>query len=430
MIMVLVALLQTLCLIFGIALRYIPFRKLVDKKQKNLLFILYSLILIVNMAIMIWVCLTFDISKRLLQYCGIALALLTTLVNFLVIKKRVKEHFFVFGIVISYNYLLMTIPTYIIQHTVTFDTNNGYLLFMILNLACLLLAFIPIKRVLEKTVTPFLKLDVEKYWDTIWFIPIALLITMLLMMPHDDHIEPISHLLSHLMLVVVVTLICISISKDHTNIAEKQHMTEQISKEKVYYAGLKTKLDDAKKINHDLKHLLVSIRHYIETDDKVGLSSFCDDVEKEYLNNDKMPYTGNASIDGVIYHYLQQAEVQNIDFQYSGRIHSNGLGEMDLCVLLGNALDNAFTAAITSKEEKSVSMISQTEENILSIIIQNTFDGYVELKNDTVFSRKRENEEGLGLKQMKTICEKYGGTLEIMWDNDKFNLFIMLPLNR
>ena len=102
---------------------------------------------------------------------------------------------------------------------------------------------------------------------------------------------------------------------------------------------------------------------------------------------------------------------------------------MDLCVLLGNALDNAFTACLTSNEQKSISLIAQSEENVLSIVIQNTFDGKMDVEKDVIFSRKRDKEQGVGLKSMKEICDKYQGTMETKWDESKFTLLIMLPIN-
>jgi sensor histidine kinase YesM len=321
-------------------------------------------------------------------------------------------------------------PTYIVQHGVGFEVLKGSLLFVIYYLVFLLIAFIPIKKILDKTVKPFLNIDVGKYWNTIWFIPIALLITLSFMIPHNEHVETIGHLVGHAMLAVVLVSICLSIANDYNSIKEQKEMREHIDKSKLYYVGLKNKMDEARKKNHDLKHLLLSIRHYIDTDDKTGLSDFCDDIEQNYFNKDIIPYTGNVSIDGIIFHYIQLCKMEKINFHYVGNIKNDGVSDIDLCVLLGNALDNAYTACLKVEEPRKISLISQSEENVLSIVVQNTFDGKMDVEKDVIFSRKRDKEQGIGLKSMKEICEKYQGNLEIQWDDEKFTILIMLPINK
>lgn len=425
-----IAVIQALCLFLVILLRYLPFRDVISKKQKLILLISYVIVSVFSIFVVLYLCFSQKISRMSFQNIGVFTAVITTLINMIVIKKHFREHLFTLGIAIIFSYLLMVIPTFIVQHTIGFDNIIGYLLFVIYNSIFLAVAIIPIKKILDKTVKPFLDINVGKYWNTIWFIPIALLMALLFMIPHNEHMETIDHLLGHAMLAVVLVLICLSIAKDYTGIKEQQDMREHINKSKVYYSSLKTKMDETRKKNHDLKHLLISIRHYIDTDDKSGLSDFCDEIEQNYFNRDVLPYTGNASIDGIIYHYLQLARMQNIDFKYTGSIRSNGIGDMDLCVLLGNALDNAYTACLKNKEEKTISLIAQSEENILSIVVQNTFDGQMDIEKGVIFSSKRNKEEGVGLKSMKEICDKYHGTLEMQWDTDRFTLLIMLPINK
>lgn len=430
MMKVAIAIVESFCLLIGIILRYLPFRDIVVKKQKRALFITYFIIFLINIIFLLYISLTKEVSRNLIKNIGVVTALVNVLVNIIIIKKHFKEHLFTLGLVIIFNYLLTTIPTYIVQHTIGFESTKGYLFFAIYNFIFLIAAFIPIKEIMDKTVRPFLNINVGKYWNTIWFIPIALLTALLFMMPHEDHIETIEHLLGHGMLAVVMVLICFSISKDYNSIKEKQKMGEHINKSKVYYSGLKTRMEEIRKNNHDLKHLLISIRHYVDTDDKTGLSNFCDSVEQSFFNKEALPYTGNASVDGIVYHYTQLAKNQNIEFTYTGGIKNNGIGDMDLCVLLGNALDNAFTACSTLSSSKRVSLIAQSEENVLSIVIQNTFDGKMEIEKGVIYSRKRDKEEGVGLKSMREICEKYCGTIEIKWNEDKFTVLIMLPINQ
>ena len=112
------------------------------------------------------------------------------------------------------------------------------------------------------------------------------------------------------------------------------------------------------------------------------------------------------------------------------KLNINGIADMDLCVILGNALDNAFAGCLTLPDNRKVTLVTQIEKSTLFLNIKNTFDGKIEKKENLILSRKRENSEGIGLKSIKSICDKYRGTLELKWDKDTFVILIILTLNQ
>ena len=187
-------------------------------------------------------------------------------------------------------------------------------------------------------------------------------------------------------------------------------------------------MERARKDKHDFKHHITAIRHYMDIDDKEGLRRYCDDLVERQNEHIIIPYTGNAAADGVLYHYMQRAQKEKVHFQYSGTIQSRGIADMDLCVLLGNALDNALAGCLTIPEGRSINVISQTDQQLLSIVVHNTFDGKVEQTEEGLLSRKRRNSHGVGLESMRSVCEQYGGSIDTQWNDRSFNLVILLPL--
>lgn len=122
------------------------------------------------------------------------------------------------------------------------------------------------------------------------------------------------------------------------------------------------------------------------------------------------------------------AEQKQIQFDYYGTIRSRSIADIDLCVLLGNALDNAVAGCMTIDSGRSIRLISQSEKSLLSIVVSNSFDGRVQQAEDKILSRKRENRAGVGLVSMKSICERYGGSMQTQWDENKFTVMFLLPL--
>ena len=65
----------------------------------------------------------------------------------------------------------------------------------------------------------------------------------------------------------------------------------------------------------------------------------------------------------------------------------------DLCIILGNALDNALEANMRSKEEHSyISLKVKYDGDNLIIIVENSFDGkIIKNKGGELITRKRES---------------------------------------
>lgn len=424
------AFLLTLSMVSGILLRYMPFASIVEKKQKKLLVLFHTMLCIVNILVIA----TFLYSIGLgfvatyLRFGGIIFAAVAVLINMLVIRGRLREHLFVFGIVLNCNYHLMTIPNFIFTMLSGLTVIQSVLFLLISYLALLVLTYWPLMKLLNNTVTPFLHLDSGNYWNTVWLIPLAYFGAKFISLGGEHNSGSTIQVISSLLSGLVIVFMCLSIATTHGRMQEKMIMEKQLSDQKLHYADLQARVENARKTHHDFKHHIAVIRHYMEMDDKDGLAQYCDEWMIRHDGGARIPYTGNSVADGLVYQYIQLAEQQQIEFQYAGSILSHGIADMDLCVLLGNALDNAFTACLTVPNGRKVSLICQSEAKLLSIVVRNSFDGKVQQDQDGILSRKRENRAGVGLSSMRSICEKYSGNLEIQWDENTFTAMILLPL--
>ena len=100
----------------------------------------------------------------------------------------------------------------------------------------------------------------------------------------------------------------------------------------------------------------------------------------------------------------------------------------DLCIVLGNLLDNAMEATEKLENEKDifVSLLYQKEK--LLIKIRNPYTG--DLKKDRAgnyISEKKDRENhGIGLKSVRKVVEKYEGVMEIHTEDQIFEVTIIL----
>jgi len=105
---------------------------------------------------------------------------------------------------------------------------------------------------------------------------------------------------------------------------------------------------------------------------------------------------------------------------------------MDIYALLGNALDNAIEAVSKYEEveKRVVSLTISSKNDFLCIQTNNYVDEELQFKDGLPLSTKKRNRayHGFGMKSMKHLTEKYGGTLVVSQEKNIFMLQIILPM--
>ena len=418
----------TLSYVPGIFLRYSPFASKITAKRKKLLLLIYSAIVLMNMTFLFLGLKDYNTATKLIRLDILLIQIVLVITNIIVIRGYFREHIFTFGVSSTCMYILLSISSYLPHFFKGVNESYQYLIGSAIYIVISIVCYPVIQSLLKKTVSPFLSKDCNDYWKSVWFIPLLLYISMFLALPIEQSIETLSLLFSRFFIGFCVIVFSAVVAVNHRNLMEKQALADQLNMSKVHYASLQSKVEASRKINHDLKHIITAIRHYIDTNDKSGLGELCCTIEDEVLSHNNVPYTGNSAVDGVLYHYIKKAEENNINFQFRGHIAQKAISDIDICVLLGNALENAFTGCLTVPEKRSIIVTAETDETTLSVVVQNTFDGKVQTLSDTIVSRKREDRVGVRLKSMQTICEKYSGSLKTKWNDNTFTVLLVMSL--
>jgi hypothetical protein len=420
-----------LCSCVGIALRYAPFAPIISQHQKRDLYICYTIAIVMKLISLVILMAVGGIDGAFLylRYGLLFHAVILTLVNIILIPGHLREHLFVFGVVMTFKYLLMAIPNYLITFYPS-GTPTAYLfLILVTYTAALLISYFPLRLLLQHSVTPFLHLHEGSYWNTIWFIPIAMFGIRFIQVGGTHDTGSIRQIMSNALAASIVVLICLSISKDHRKEESHRSLERQLTDQRGHYLALQTRVEEARKTRHDLKHHMAAILNMVEHDDKEGVRNYCTGLMDSVQVREYIPYTGNTAADGVLYHYLQRCTEHRIELELRGVICCPGIADMDLCVLLGNALDNALAGCLTLPDHRSIQVVAQSENQLLSIMIRNNYDGKVETGSNGILSRKKAARQGVGLRSMEAVCRRCGGEMTVQYDDTTFTVVFLLPLS-
>ncbi|MDR2712099.1 MAG: ATP-binding protein, partial [Clostridiales bacterium] len=142
--------------------------------------------------------------------------------------------------------------------------------------------------------------------------------------------------------------------------------------------------------------------------------------------------TGNPVADALLSEKKTMADKLAIQLSFKGAIPPKGISATDLCVILGNALDNALEACEKIKkahEKRWISAEAYAENNFFFLSIRNSMQGDAPIKGNAIATTKSDKaSHGFGLHSIQTTVKRYGGEMELRSDGSIFEMNISLDL--
>lgn len=187
---------------------------------------------------------------------------------------------------------------------------------------------------------------------------------------------------------------------------------------------------EIRKQRHDIRNKLLAVKAYLKKKDFISLEQYLDGILESHEEKVQISNSGNILIDTILNNKLAILEKRNMEIKVQMEIPNIlPYDAGDLCVLLGNALDNAIEAIKKIKDERKYIgiFITYNKRNLL-IVIRNTYTGKIEWEKEGSLktSKKDLKEHGIGLLSIRKVSEKYNGLVDITCDKNIFELRVIL----
>ena len=276
-------------------------------------------------------------------------------------------------------------------------------------------------------------------WFVLLIIPVISIFTMsfvsLIIINIEDQLSPMQHIFSILSILGIlmtnslVYVLYVNMQKDHAKQLEYSILQQAFKSQEKSVEETKILYQSIRSIRHDLKqHFQVALTmlhsgkineavDYMEKyNDTVldGISNkvFCDNDVVNYIINSKSKICSDRHIKIYIY-------IANEIPEFS---------DLDLCVLLGNALDNAIEG-VSGDGNNEIYLELRNVDNFFMISVKNTITNSVLEYNPNLISTKNEKEvHGLGILSMKEVVQKYNGSIEFYESDNKFCCDMLLDI--
>lgn len=181
---------------------------------------------------------------------------------------------------------------------------------------------------------------------------------------------------------------------------------------------------------HDYHNHMQSIKAHLAFNQIEEAQVYLDQMETELKSIDVKYQTGNISVDAILNSKLTLAEKSGIEIKCDAVLPEEvGISQIDLCVVLGNLIDNAIEACDKMKENqrKFLRIYLCTMKNQLYISVSNATNELVRKLDKEYITNKRGN-HGHGLKRINIIVDKYNGFINRKNEPGVFATEIMLPM--
>lgn len=187
----------------------------------------------------------------------------------------------------------------------------------------------------------------------------------------------------------------------------------------------------AKALRHDIKHHIIELSAMAKKNNNDDMIKYLSGMKDFMLNPKEYSTTGNQEIDGVLNYMLQKANktLNQVDVQINipKDLYFNNF---NICVILGNLVDNAVREASKSKE-KLLTIKMQIKQEVLLIFIENSYSGKIlEKRNGLQTTQPELAIHGIGLENVKKVVIANGGEIKIDYTSNRFCVQVLLYMSR
>lgn len=246
--------------------------------------------------------------------------------------------------------------------------------------------------------------------------------------PYFDQIaRPIAYtilpfvLLSGLALLVAVAVL------------SRQQVLEQESRlaqaREIYYQGLQREQQQVRTLRHDLGNHLTALQGLLEANRQEEARRYLQTLAQSPALTGGVRWCENETANAVLASKAAAVQQKGLSLDCKVTIPPDiPVSGPDLCALMGNALDNAMEGAADAADKRII-LRAGAEKGLLMLRVENAYAGQRQRLGDLFPTTKEEKQaHGLGLRGMREIANRYGGSLEASARNGRFQLIACLPL--
>lgn len=194
------------------------------------------------------------------------------------------------------------------------------------------------------------------------------------------------------------------LQRDHELSLQQQELAVM----KDYTRRMESFYEEMRTFRHDYRHILSTLQHYIDSDDREALRQYFHDkilpsgslLESDGFLLGKLHLVADPALKGLLYTKLlamQNLRLQ-VTLELAEPVAGINMNSLELCRILGILLDNAMEGSAESPEKKAALAVVCMEASVIFVVSNSTLP--IKVPVSRLFERDyttKEHHEGLGL---------------------------------
>ncbi|MCH1984507.1 ATP-binding protein [Ruminococcus sp. OA3] len=182
---------------------------------------------------------------------------------------------------------------------------------------------------------------------------------------------------------------------------------------------------------HDSVQQNILLTEYLESGNIEDALTYLRDINQQIKQKSVCTYTGIPFIDFMLDYKRNAAKQSGIEFVMEMDVYFCPMEQNDMCILLGNLLDNAIEAVQNMERDKRLIHIKMRTVNQIFILrISNSYYGKRRIIDGKYQTTKSERQiHGIGLESVMQIVERYGGEMKIQNSGERFEVTVTIFKN-
>ena len=212
---------------------------------------------------------------------------------------------------------------------------------------------------------------------------------------------------------------------------EKNELYEKYIKlQEEYFEEIQQRDESMRRFRHDMNAHIIALRELCESEDKIALKEYLDNMVEYSAIYKVEEYTGNKTLDAVIRQLVFEAENKEINIKIQGcYLQLEGVSIFDFCSIIYNLVKNAIEACekINDMNERNIEMKLAQYNNKIFIKITNRINEVIIIENNMLKTSKEDKKNhGLGSGNVEKAVEKYNGSIEYISENGYFSVEVYI----
>ncbi len=280
------------------------------------------------------------------------------------------------------------------------------------------------------------RMEVTSVWRTTIVFTVTLFTFSMLLKPivEDPNIDrklSINALLSQAVLLAFWFAMCVAFYfsiKELMKAGRIDTENRMLTMRAIQFDSQQRYIKASERTRHDFRQNVRTMRELFDAGDMDALGRYLHAYEQTMPIAEIKPFTENQALNALLNYYMHVSKQNEIRFTANIRIPSVlPVSDVDLCTVIGNILENAAMACMTTDDRFiDLSMLTENDAQ-LYIIETNSFDGKIRIADQKYLSTKRAG-EAYGIASIKSTVESYGGVAQFSHEGNQFFSNIAIPM--